>query len=403
MSELFKTRVARHQKHLNKYLRYVLNDHFVLVCLFLLGGLGLYYSQWLKTLSADFIWAPVIAGGIWFAGLFVGQLATLVEKADTVFLLPQEAGMQRYLRQALAYSFLLPAFILLLLSGAAMPLLVACGISTFSAFPWYFLLLCLLKFSQLLLQCLRLRQDTAASYRRLTVLWLVLSIAAITASLWISPLAGLAAAILQLLVFIGLTRGQAALLDWQFMADKEQQRLHRIYQFINLFTDVPEVTAKVKRRVYLDGLLQKLQKQDTNPFYYLFLRRLFRGTEFFGLYLRLVVIGAVLAVLTADPLIIGMIGALFLYLIGFQMLPLAAQFRYMTMAALYPVSSEAKERAMMKIMSFLLIAAAVIFGFAAGIGLRSAFSAMLFCAGLLFETFLFLTFYAPKRLRKMTA
>ena len=36
---------------MSKYLRYILNDHFVLVCMFLLGGLGLYYSQLLKITS----------------------------------------------------------------------------------------------------------------------------------------------------------------------------------------------------------------------------------------------------------------------------------------------------------------------------------------------------------------
>ncbi|MCC9085083.1 ABC transporter permease [Enterococcus faecium] len=42
MSSFFQKRLARHQKKMMKYMRYVLNDHFVLVCLFLIGGVGLY-------------------------------------------------------------------------------------------------------------------------------------------------------------------------------------------------------------------------------------------------------------------------------------------------------------------------------------------------------------------------
>lgn len=34
MSSFFQKRLARHQKKMMKYMRYVLNDHFVLVCLF---------------------------------------------------------------------------------------------------------------------------------------------------------------------------------------------------------------------------------------------------------------------------------------------------------------------------------------------------------------------------------
>ena len=45
MLELWKKRQAKHQKQMFKYLRYVLNDHFVLALLFLLGGLGLSYSD----------------------------------------------------------------------------------------------------------------------------------------------------------------------------------------------------------------------------------------------------------------------------------------------------------------------------------------------------------------------
>lgn len=54
MSSFFQKRLARHQKKMMKYMRYVLNDHFVLVCLFLIGGVGLYYSNWLKTLQPPF-------------------------------------------------------------------------------------------------------------------------------------------------------------------------------------------------------------------------------------------------------------------------------------------------------------------------------------------------------------
>ena len=48
-----------------------------------------------------------------------------------------------------------------------------------------------------------------------------------------------------LLVFVEATGKK----DWigRKMVHVEEQRLHKIYQFINLFTDVPEITAKVKK------------------------------------------------------------------------------------------------------------------------------------------------------------
>ena len=40
MLDLWKMRQKTHQKQMFKYLRYVLNDHFILALLFILGGLA---------------------------------------------------------------------------------------------------------------------------------------------------------------------------------------------------------------------------------------------------------------------------------------------------------------------------------------------------------------------------
>lgn len=86
MGEFFSQRLSRHFKKMSKYLRYILNDHFVLVCMFLLGGLGLYYSQLLKELPRDFVWGrPLILLG-WLLLIQVGKLATLTEEPDKVFI-----------------------------------------------------------------------------------------------------------------------------------------------------------------------------------------------------------------------------------------------------------------------------------------------------------------------------
>lgn len=58
---IWKRRVTEHQKKMMKYLKYVLNDHFVIVCLFLLGALGYAYSEMLKSVSTDFAYGKVLA------------------------------------------------------------------------------------------------------------------------------------------------------------------------------------------------------------------------------------------------------------------------------------------------------------------------------------------------------
>ncbi len=86
MGEFFSQRLSRHFKKMSKYLRYILNDHFVLVCMFLLGGLGLYYSQLLKELPRDFVWGRPLILLSWLLLIQVGKLATLTEEPDKVVL-----------------------------------------------------------------------------------------------------------------------------------------------------------------------------------------------------------------------------------------------------------------------------------------------------------------------------
>ncbi|BDP81900.1 hypothetical protein EfmAA290_25760 [Enterococcus faecium] len=88
-------------KKMMKYMRYVLNDHFVLVCLFLIGGVGLYYSNSRKTLHGGRQCQMGSLTVFWMLCLFVGKMATFAEVVGNLFLLPKEKEMQTYLERAL--------------------------------------------------------------------------------------------------------------------------------------------------------------------------------------------------------------------------------------------------------------------------------------------------------------
>ncbi len=122
---------SRHFKKMSKYLRYILNDHFVLVLYVFIRRLGLYYSQLLKELPRDFVWGrPLILLG-WLLLIQVGKLATLTEEPDKVFLLPKEKQFAAYLKRALRYSLLLPIVVSFLGSGLLMPLIVVTQVGRF--------------------------------------------------------------------------------------------------------------------------------------------------------------------------------------------------------------------------------------------------------------------------------
>lgn len=71
MKGFFSQRLQRHQKQMSRYLRYVFNDHFAILSTFLMGGLGLYYSNLLKTLLGRSLKGDRIA--IDLVGTFVSR------------------------------------------------------------------------------------------------------------------------------------------------------------------------------------------------------------------------------------------------------------------------------------------------------------------------------------------
>ncbi|HGO0810494.1 TPA: ABC transporter permease, partial [Streptococcus pyogenes] len=90
MKALFLKRRQDFQKQQNKYLRYVLNDHFVLVLMFLLGFAMVQYGQLLNHFPTNHLPIQVCLGILIPLLLSMGSIATYLEEADQHFLLPKE-------------------------------------------------------------------------------------------------------------------------------------------------------------------------------------------------------------------------------------------------------------------------------------------------------------------------
>lgn len=400
MAAFYQKRLSRHLSKMMKYMRYVFNDHFILVCVFLLGGLGFYYSQIIKTLPSGFVWGRPLVMVAWLLVLQLGGLATLAEEADKVFLLPKERQMDQYLWRAMGYSSLLPAVSLLLLGGMTMPLVVLSSAWSFNSFLIFYLMLVALKESHLLIQRNGLYQNQGKQ-RLLLSVWLLISLGSMAVGLYLTPFAGLGLALVLLAGFFFSLRNQSEPLDWEKMVRQEQLRMHRIYQFIHLFTDVPEITSSVKRRKFWDSLLQKVQRTSENTYFYLYLRSFLRGSEYSGLFLRLVVVAGVVLLLLQEFWIALGIAVLFIYLIGFQLIPIYAQFDYMIMTQLYPIPVSQKRRAVERLISLLLTIAAVLFAIMTMIALKQPLQAGAVILCLAVEVVLFTKWYVPYRLKKM--
>lgn len=401
MKELFHQRLNRHQKQMMRYLRYVFNDHFVLACTFLLGGVGLYYSNLVKQLPSDFLPGKLLVIAVLVLVLHLGNFVSLTKPADVVFLLPKEKEMRSYLEGGFRYSLLLPFVSLVLLGGFMMPLYVVSAAGQFSDFFPLVLGLWGLKVAHLLLKRYRLFQNSQDA-NKWYGFWLVFSVLALALAVFVNPWVVLPAGIGIAVVYYQLLwKNVQQPLDWNKMIQLESNRLQRIYRFINLFTDVPQVAASVKRRKYLDGLLTKIPKDQGHTYLYLYARRMLRGSEFSGLYLRLVVIGGLLLYFVNEIWFSVGLGALFLYLIGFQLVPLYNQFQYMVMTQLYPVPSQQKTKALRQLLLVLLLVAAVIFTVVGSIPYPSWGNRGLLLAVFVAVALAFTYLYLPLRIKKM--
>ena len=98
MKDLFLKRKQAFRKECLGYLRYVLNDHFVLFLLVLLGFLAYQYNQLLQDFPENH-WPILLFVGITSVLLLLwGGIATYMEAPDKLFLLVGEEEIKLHLK-----------------------------------------------------------------------------------------------------------------------------------------------------------------------------------------------------------------------------------------------------------------------------------------------------------------
>ena len=403
MKEFYLKRQQKHRQSMMKYLKYILNDHFLLVMLISMGGFGLYYSEFIKTIPEDFVLGKVV--GILFCvlTLFVGKVATLIKEADSIFVLPKERQMIHYFKEGLLRSIVLPFVVLTLVTGIMMPLLVATSSLEFTDFYPILLTLWVLKLGHLMLQVANLYLNTDKSIKLMSFIWLAASVTTMVVNVLIMPWLGLPIAIIVVgIIYVQSKKMvEANPLDWEKAITLERKRMKKIYSFINLFTDVPGLSSNIKRRRYLDPILQKIKKEQGQTYTYLYSRVFLRGTEYSGLVLRLTIIGSLILIFSDQLILNGIISVLFVYLIGFQLLPIYGEFDYMLMTQLYPVKNEMKLKAVQQLVGVVLVSVSLIFSLILVSRLEDKLGAVAICGGLFVESFILTKIYGTKRLKKM--
>ncbi|WP_318766390.1 ABC transporter permease [Lactiplantibacillus carotarum] len=363
MNDLYQTRLQRHLRQMLRYLRLVFNDHFVIALMFFVGGLGLAYSNWLKTVGPRDTWIVVVMGLVLWLGLGISHVATLLEPADTVFLLPREHDLHAYLVHAWRYSWWLAQLVQVVLVVLTIPLLIIVDKIAGIALLALLVTQLALKDAQLTLMVTHLYRLPVNVRRWSTPLNWLISGAIIALTLFVSPWLGVVLA----LILAGAQRiwhqrlWPHLVVAWRDDVKLEANRMLGIYRFFNLFTDVPMVQGSVKRRRYLDWLLRWLPKNQAHAFGYLFSRGMLRGTEFSGLVARLTVIGAILLYFSGHGWLAMALDVIFIYLIGFQLLPFYKRYDNIVFTHIYPLTAKQRLANFQRLLTNVLSVTGIIF------------------------------------------
>ena len=298
MKDLFLKRKQAFRKECVGYLRYVLNDHFVLFLLVLIGFLSYQYSQLLQDFPENH-WPILLFLGIVSALLLAwGGIATYMEAPDKLFLLVAEEEVKSYLKVQTVRSLVFWTIVqtLFLLLFAPLFLAMGYGLPVFLA---YVLLLGTGKY-------LLFRQKASKFFTETG-------------------------------------------LDWDYVISQESKRKQVLLRFFALFTQVKGVSNSVKRRAYLDFILKAVQKVPSKIWQNLYLRSYLRNGDLFALSLRLLLLSLLALVFIEQAWIATAVVVLFNYLLLFQLLALYHAFDYQYLTQLFPLEKGEKEKGLQEV------------------------------------------------------
>lgn len=396
---LWKERFSSFTKETGRYLKYIFNGHLVIVLLFLAGSAAFYYQEWIKTLEPDFPAAWIMAL-ILAAFLAYSPVQTFLTEADKIFLLPLETRLKVYFKKSITFSLTLQSYLLLLILAVLMPMHVKVHGASFQSFFLLLAALIFIKWINLLIRW-RVQYFIEASVKMMDSLIRFFINGVLLYFLFSGAkfIFAIIPAILLVLLYVYYRKQTDNKgLKWEQLIEDEEKRMNAFYRLANLFTDVPKLRDRTKRRKWLDWLFRGISYRQDKTFSHLYLRTFARAGDYFGLFIRLTLIGgAALYFLTYGPGQI-LIAVLFIYLTGFQLLPLWNHHQNKLWINLYPVPYKDREKSFSGLLMVILLLQSLVF---AGIVLLKGdllFGAALLGAGIIFTLF-FVYVYSKTKLK----
>lgn len=400
IDEIWKTRVNHHINETRSYLKYMLNDHLLFVFIFLAAGGAVAYQGWLQTIPKNF--PAVIIMSITFAFIVLtSSVRTLVKEADVVFLLPMEHQMKGYFQKAFTYSFVTQSFIIVVTFILFAPLYLKITSASGLVFLASLILILIVKFWNLRMGWkMEFFTEASTKWSDLIVRFIMnlCTIFFILSENYPFVLVIFLIMALYDVYFSKLIKPKA--LKWDQLIKREEEKKQSFYKIANLFTDVPKLKKRAKRRKYLDWLLNQVKYDRQHVFGYLFLRAFLRSGDYSGIVVRLTIIGSIIIFFTSEQALgNSIVVVLFSFLTGIQIMSLYKHFDLLELPNLYPYAEVKKLASFLQIMFKVLISQSIIYSIVTLLTADFVLFAITLCVNVLFVC-IFVFVYMNNRIKK---
>ncbi|WP_179298743.1 ABC transporter permease [Evansella halocellulosilytica] len=352
-----------------KYLRLIGNSGFLftLYLLFIFGSY--YYGQFLEWLPETFP-ATLFFTVVFTLMLTRGRVRTFAKQGDLFFLTPLEGRLTPYFRSAIKYSWMMESFWTALLLLTLAPLFFDRIHQSGSVILIVLVLLCGIKLWNLLSSFEEQRIQDINQYRFHMIIRFGLNAVAVYALFSLQPVWIVTIIIISLLVFYAgyfhrLSRTNS--IKWDRLVEIENATVMTFYRIANSFTDVPALKSKVRARPWLQFINQFIKHKKDHVYRYMFLKAFVRANDYFGIYLRLTLLGVLFLSIVQLDWGRWLLAALFPYMTALQLETLKNHYSTHQMVALYPILSSSKFKNHQFLILFFGVLQAVIFSISVSI------------------------------------
>ncbi len=363
IQDLWSKRVKEYWNMAIRYLRLIANSGFLFAIYIAIIVGSYYYSELLKWLP-DWFPATMFLAVITAALLTKSPTRTFVKEGDLVFLSPIEGKLGSYFRSSFYYSLIFQIFIITLVMVLLTPLYRHFIVDDAKSLLFVLTILFVSKAWNLIAQWEEGRILFASG--RLThlvgrfVINIVLTYLLFDGAAYYFLIAILIIKVLLLFGYYQHIKKQHSL-KWEYLIETEERMVMSFYRIANMFTDVPKLSTRVKRRKLLSSLPNMLAFRQQSTFKYLYLKSFFRANDYFGVYVRLLLIGIVFVFYVQFDYGKVFIAILLLYMSALQLSTMINHHNLKMWTDLYPIDKVIRTQSFITIMFTLLLVKTVAF------------------------------------------